>query len=187
MSIRSDLIYLITECQTPKEIWDTSKKHSERVTIANNFWSKICPWIWKSLILLRRQLAKVEKLINCMTVIKASIPVEQHIVDLLLSLSRSYNTFVTALTAKRDELDLNQLHQAFLNKEEKRRLRRISTRDFKLWSIDELSRVFGAKTSCSGDGPEGTVVMCTLLGLVKYASLWQKYCTVCSQVSRKSN
>lgn len=66
-----------------------------------------------------------------MTVIKASIPVEQHIVDLLLSLSRSYNTFVTALTAKRDELDLNQLHQAFLNKEEKRRLRRISTRDFK--------------------------------------------------------
>ena len=36
-SIRSDLIYIITECQTPKEIWDTLKKHSERVTIANNF------------------------------------------------------------------------------------------------------------------------------------------------------
>ena len=35
-------------------------------------------------------------------------------------MSRSYNTFFTALTAKRDELDLNQLHQAFL-KEEKRK------------------------------------------------------------------
>ena len=58
---------------------------------------------------------------DCMTVIKASIPEEQHIVDLLLSLSRSCNTFVTALTAKRDELDLNQLHQAFLNEEEKRK------------------------------------------------------------------
>jgi hypothetical protein len=53
--------------------------------------------------------------------IKAPIPEDEHIVALLLSLPRSYNTLVTALTAKEDELNLSQLHQALLNEEEKRK------------------------------------------------------------------
>ncbi|CAB3987118.1 Hypothetical predicted protein [Paramuricea clavata] len=51
--------------------------------------------------------------------IKAPIPEDEHIVALLLSLPRSYNTLVTALTAKGDELNLSQRHQALLNEEEK--------------------------------------------------------------------
>jgi hypothetical protein len=39
-SIKSDLIYLITECQTPKEIWDKLKQRFERDTIANKLFVK---------------------------------------------------------------------------------------------------------------------------------------------------
>ena len=49
-----------------------------------------------------------------LTAIKATIPVDEHIVASLLSLPRSYNTLVTALTTKEDELNLSQLHQALL-------------------------------------------------------------------------
>jgi hypothetical protein len=48
-----------------------------------------------------------------------------HIVALLLSLTRSYNTFVTALTAKRDELNLSKLNQALLNEEETRKQNKV--------------------------------------------------------------
>ena len=46
---------------------------------------------------------------------------------LLLSLPRSYNALVTALTAKEDELNLSQLHQALLNEEEKHKQSRSKT------------------------------------------------------------
>ena len=39
-SIKSDLIYLITECQTPKEIWDQLKQRFERDTIVNKLFLK---------------------------------------------------------------------------------------------------------------------------------------------------
>ncbi|CAB4015365.1 Hypothetical predicted protein [Paramuricea clavata] len=54
--------------------------------------------------------------------IKAPIPEDEHIVAMLLSLPRSYNTLTTALTAKGDELSLTQVHQALTSEEEKRGL-----------------------------------------------------------------
>jgi hypothetical protein len=39
-SIKSDLIYLITECQTPKEIRNKLKQRFERDTIANKLFLK---------------------------------------------------------------------------------------------------------------------------------------------------
>ncbi|CAB3989711.1 Hypothetical predicted protein [Paramuricea clavata] len=39
-SIKSDLIYLITECQTPKEIWNKLKQRFERDTIVNKLFLK---------------------------------------------------------------------------------------------------------------------------------------------------
>ena len=38
--IKSDLIYLITECQTPKEIWDKLKQRFERDMIVNKLFLK---------------------------------------------------------------------------------------------------------------------------------------------------
>ena len=39
-SINSDLVHLITECQTAKEIWDKLKERFERNTVANKLFLK---------------------------------------------------------------------------------------------------------------------------------------------------
>jgi hypothetical protein len=70
---------------------------------------------------LDEHLRKMKVITDQLAAIKAPIPEDEHIVALLLSLPRSYNTLVTALTAKGDELNLSQLHQALLNEEEKRK------------------------------------------------------------------
>ena len=54
--------------------------------------------------------------------IKAPIPEDEHIIARLLSLPRSNNTLITALTAKGDKICLSQVHQALVGEEEKRSL-----------------------------------------------------------------
>ena len=115
-STKSDLIYLITECQTPKEIWDKLKQRFERDTIVNKL---ILKQTFFSLKMnesdsLEELLRRMKVITDQLAAIKAAIPEDEHIVALLLSLPRSYNTLVTALTAKGDELNLSQLHQALL-------------------------------------------------------------------------
>jgi hypothetical protein len=39
-SINSDLVHLITECETPKQIWDKFKKRFERNTVASKLFLK---------------------------------------------------------------------------------------------------------------------------------------------------
>jgi hypothetical protein len=70
---------------------------------------------------LDEHLRRMKVITDQLSAIKAPIPEDEHIVALLLSLPRSYNTLVNALTAKGDELNLSQLHQALLNEEEKRK------------------------------------------------------------------
>lgn len=70
---------------------------------------------------LDEHLRKMKVITDQLAAIRASIPEHEHIVALLLSLPRSYNTLVTVLTAKGDELPLGQLHQALLSEEEKRK------------------------------------------------------------------
>ncbi|XP_046856238.1 uncharacterized protein LOC124449354 [Xenia sp. Carnegie-2017] len=123
-SINSDLVYLITECQTPKEIWDKLKERFERNTVANKLLLKQKFFSMKmedsdSLV---EHLRHMKEITDQLAAIKASIPEDEHIVALLLSLPRSYNTLIAALTAKGDELSLDQVHQALLSEEEKRSL-----------------------------------------------------------------
>ncbi len=122
-SIKSDLIYLITECKTPKEIWDTLEQRFERDTIANKLFLKqrFFSLKMKESDHIDEHLRRMKVITDQLAAIKAPIPHDEHLVALLLSLPRSYNTLVTALTAKGDELTLTQLHQALLNEEEKRK------------------------------------------------------------------
>ena len=120
-SIESDLIYLITECQTPKEIWDKLKQRFERDTIANKLFleQRFFSLKMKESDSLDEHLRRMKVITDQLAAIKAPIPEDEHIVALLLSLPCSNNTLVTALTAKGDHL--SQLHQALLNEEEKRK------------------------------------------------------------------
>ena len=70
---------------------------------------------------LEEHLRRLKVITDQLAAIKVAIPEDEHIVALLLSLPRSYNTLVIALTAKGDELNLSQLHQALLNENEKRK------------------------------------------------------------------
>ena len=67
-------------------------------------------------------LRRMKEITDQLAAIKAPIPEDEHIVALLLSLPRSYNTLITALTAKGDDLSLTQVHQALMSEEEKRGL-----------------------------------------------------------------
>ena len=67
-------------------------------------------------------LRRMKEITDKLAAIKAPIPEDEHIVALLLSLPRSYNTLITAFTAKVDDLSLTQVHQALMSEEEKRGL-----------------------------------------------------------------
>ena len=83
----SNLIYFITECKSPKEIWDTLKQRFERDTFTNKVFLK------QSLILLiGEHLQKLKVITDQLAAIKALIPEDEHMVTLLLSLPRTYNT-----------------------------------------------------------------------------------------------
>ena len=123
-SINSDLVHLITECQTPKEIWDKLKERFERNTVANKLFlkQKFFSLKMKDSDSLDEHLRRMKAITDQLAAIKAPIPEDEHIVALLLSLPRSYNTLITALTAKGDELSLANVHQALMSEEEKRGL-----------------------------------------------------------------
>ena len=123
-SINSGLVHLITECQTPKEIWDKLKERFERNTVANKLFlkQKFFSMKMKDSDSVDEHLRRMKEITDQLAAIKAPIPEDEHIVALLLSLPRSYNTLITALTAKGDELSLAQVHQALRSEEEKRGL-----------------------------------------------------------------
>ena len=121
-SIKSDLVHLITECQTPKEIWDKLKVRFERDTVANKLFlkQKFFSLKMKECESLDEHFRRMKEITDQLAAIKAPIPEDEHIVALLLSLPRSYNTLITALTTKGDDLNLAKVHQALLSEEEKR-------------------------------------------------------------------
>ena len=40
MVISTPLLYLVTSCEQPKDVWDTLQKHFERETLANKLFLK---------------------------------------------------------------------------------------------------------------------------------------------------
>jgi hypothetical protein len=123
-SINTDLVHLITECQTPKQILDKLKERFQRNTVANKLFlkQKLFSFKMKDCDSLNDHLRRMKEITDQLAAIKAPIPEDEHIVALLLSLPRSYNTLITALTAKGDNLSLTQVHQALMSEEEKRGL-----------------------------------------------------------------
>jgi hypothetical protein len=121
-AINSDLVYLITECQKPKQIWDKLKQRFERDTIASKLFlkQKYFSMKMKDDDSIEEHLRRMKEITDQLAAIRAPIPEEEQIVAILLSLPRNYNTIVTALTAKGDDLQLSQVQQALINEEEKR-------------------------------------------------------------------
>lgn len=121
-SINADLVYLITECHTPKQIWDKLKERFERDTLANKLFlkQKFFSLKMKDEDSIEEHLRRMKEITDQLAAINAPIPEDEHIVAILLSLPRNYNTIVTALTAKGDELHLSQVQQALMNEEERR-------------------------------------------------------------------
>ena len=120
-SINSFSVHLITECQTPKEIWNKLKESFERNTVTNKLFlkQKFFSLKMKDQDSLDEHLRRMKEIADQLAAIKAPIPEDEHIVALLLSLPRSYNTLITALTTNGDELSLAQ---ALVSEEEKRGL-----------------------------------------------------------------
>lgn len=121
LNVSTPQLYLITSCQTPKEVWTTLKGHFERDTLANKLFLKKnyfrCEM--KEGDGLTEHLKQMKKLTDQLSAIGAVIEEENQIVTLLGSLPPSYATIVTALETKIDNLTLKFVQQALINEEQK--------------------------------------------------------------------
>ena len=79
-SIKSDLIYLITECQISKDIWDKLKQRFERDTIVNKLFlkQKFFSLKMKESDSLEEHLRRMKVITDQLTAIKAAIPEDEH-------------------------------------------------------------------------------------------------------------
>ena len=121
MGIKANLIYLVTSCTTPKDVWDTLRAQFERNTMANKLFLKRQYFTTKM-----REGNSVQDHLKCMKEISdklaalgSAVAEEEQVVALLISLPPSYATLVTALEAKGDELSLAFVQQALVNEEQK--------------------------------------------------------------------
>lgn len=99
MGISPNLIYLVTLCTTPKEVWDILKAQFERNTLANKLFLKRQYFTTKM-----QEGQSVQDHLRCMKEISDKLaalgsPVaeEEQVVALLISLPSSYATLVTAM------------------------------------------------------------------------------------------
>lgn len=100
--------------QAQKTLW--SWYSHQQVTSNTEFFS-----LWmKDGDSMEDHLRRMKEITNKLVAIKAHVPKDEHVAMLLLGLPWSYNTLVTALTAKGDKLKSKQVQQAHLSKEEKR-------------------------------------------------------------------
>ena len=122
LQISSNLIYLITDCETPQAVWNKLKEHFERDTMANKLFLKKQFFSLKMRegSSMQNHLRRMKEITDQLASIKAPIPEEEHMVALLLSLPKSYEMLVTVMLAKGSDLQLSVLQEALLSEEEKR-------------------------------------------------------------------
>ncbi|XP_065058046.1 uncharacterized protein LOC135685883, partial [Rhopilema esculentum] len=122
MGIQSNLIYLVTSCETPKDLWDTLKAYFERDTIANKLFLKRQYFTSKMLEgqSVQDHLKRMKEIADKLHALGSTVAEEEQVVALLISLPPSYTTLVTALEAKGDELSLSFVQQALINEEQKK-------------------------------------------------------------------
>ena len=123
--IHDDLIYLVTSCKTPKDLWDTLKGHFERQHLSNKMLLKKMFYTAKMTddMAIKDHIKYMKELGDKLTAVGAPIPEEDQIILLLNSLTSAYSTLVTALEARvdvDDKLTLNFVHTALLNEELKK-------------------------------------------------------------------
>ena len=122
LAVSDELLYLITECTTPKLAWEKLQAHFERDTLANKLYLKkrYFRTVMKEGTLIEQHIKYMKELTDKLGAIKAPISEEDQVVTLLGSLPESYSTLVTALEARVDDLSLTSVQQALLNEEQRR-------------------------------------------------------------------
>lgn len=122
LAVSDNLLYLITECETPKAAWDKLKAHFERDTLANKLFlkKKYFRTVMNEGSSVEDHLRHMKAITDKLAAINAAISEEDQVVTLLGSLPESYGTVVTALEARGDDLRLEFVSQTLLNEEQKR-------------------------------------------------------------------
>ena len=124
VGIHAKLIYLVTSCVTPKEVWDTLKGQFERNTFANKMFLKRQYFTTKMSEgqLVQDHLKSMKEITDKLAALGSAVAEEEQVVALLISLPPSYQTLVTALEAKGEDLSLEFVQQALVSEEQKRQV-----------------------------------------------------------------
>ena len=131
LAIGTAQLYIVTSCDTPKEVWDALRSHYERDTLANKLFLKkrFFRMEMKEGTTIEKHLKSMKELSDQLAALGAPVTEEDQVVTLLGSLPDSFSTLVTALEARVDEgLTLKYVQQALVNEEQKMREREHSNR-----------------------------------------------------------
>ena len=123
MAISTPLLYLVTSCEQPKDVWDTLRKHFERETLANKLFLKkqYFRMEMKEGTSVDEHLKQMKEITDKLASIGSPISEEDQVVTLLGSLPPSYSTLVTALEARADDIRLDFVQQALIHEEQKQK------------------------------------------------------------------
>ena len=123
MAISTPQLYLVTSCESPRDVWDTLRSHFERGTLANKLFlkKKYFRKEMKEDTSMEAHLKEMKELTDKLASIGAAISEEDQVVTLLGSLPPTYSTIVTALEARVDDVSLNFVQQALVHEEQKQK------------------------------------------------------------------
>ena len=123
MAISTPQLYLVTSCESPKDVWDMLHNHFECETLANKLFlkKKYFRKEMKEGMSMEAHLKEMKELTDKLASIGAAISEEDQVVTLLGSLPSSYSTIVTALEARVDDVSLNFVQQALVHEEQKQK------------------------------------------------------------------
>ena len=123
MAISTPQLYLVTSCESPRNVWDTLRSHFERRALANKLFlkKKYFRKEMKEDTPMEAHLKEMKELTDKLASIGAAISEEDQVVTLLGSLPPTYSTIVTALEARVDDVSLDFVQQALVHEEQKQK------------------------------------------------------------------
>jgi hypothetical protein len=121
LSVTSSKLYLITSCETPKDVWSNLRGHFEKDSLTNKIYLKkqYFRLEMKAGSSVEAHLKKMKDITDKLDAIGAPVADEDKVVTLLGSLPSTYSTLVTALEARGDDLTLSYVQQAVIHEEQK--------------------------------------------------------------------
>ena len=122
LSVSTELLYLITDCNSAADAWNKLQSHFERNTLANKLFLKKQYFrsSMKEGTPIEQHMKHMKDLSDKLAAVGAAITEEDQVVTILGSLPESYANLVTALEARVDNLTLDFVHQSLKNEEQKR-------------------------------------------------------------------